>query len=65
MKWAEISLRLVAYFLNSRKTSQVTKKKFMDLVRATKDDGLITVHTFETFNDQFKEVMEVKSNGNS
>lgn len=62
MKWGyvlELTLRFLAWFLDRAQASDKTKKKFLELIEATKEDGLVTVKVKDTFEEQYKEVMQV------
>lgn len=57
MFWFEIGLRFLAWVISTTNASDKTKKKFLELVEATKNDGLISVKARDTFDKQFKEIM--------
>lgn len=59
IRWLEIGLTIFAWFLERSNASDQTKRKFLELVESTKDDGLITVKTHDTFKEQYKNVMGV------
>ena len=52
MWWVEIGLRFLAWVITTTNASDKTKKKFLELVEATKDDGLITTKARDTFDKQ-------------
>lgn len=59
-----LGLKFLGFILDVFKASDETKRKFLDLVEASRNEGLISVQAYETFKKQRQELEERAKNGN-